>query len=74
MDIEIRTPSKLIFQGKAESVILPGEVGVFEVLPFHKRLLARLVKGSVNVDGKLFAIRRGVVKVDRETVIVIGEE
>ncbi|MCK5082467.1 MAG: hypothetical protein KAR31_06130, partial [Candidatus Omnitrophica bacterium] len=58
----------------AESVILPGDTGVFEVLSFHKRVLSRLLKGIIEVDGREFPIARGVAKVDRNNVMVVIEE
>ena len=70
----IRSPTKLIFEGTAESVIMPGEYGVFETLTFHKRLISRLLKGSIDVDGRLFPIQRGIAKVDRDSVTVIAEQ
>lgn len=73
LDVLILSPEKEIFEGKAESVSLPGEQGAFEVLPFHKNLLSRLLSGSVIVDGRVFSIRRGIVKVENNTVTVISE-
>ena len=73
-NILILTLDKVIFEGKGKSVILPGEKGVFEVLPYHKNLLTRLVKGPMVLDGRTFPIRRGVVKVGMNEVTVIVEE
>ena len=73
LDVLILSPEKEIFEGKAESVSLPGEQGTFEVLPFHKNLLSRLLSGSVIVDGRVFSIQRGIVKVNNNTVTVIFE-
>lgn len=73
LDVLILSPEKIIFEGKAESVILPGEQGTFELLSFHKNLLSRLLAGSVIVDGRIFSIRRGIVKVKDDTVIIVSE-
>lgn len=73
-DVLILTLDKVVFEGKAKSLILPGEQGVFEVLPYHKRLLTRLVKGPVVLDGNTFSITRGVAKVGLNDVTVIVEE
>jgi F-type H+-transporting ATPase subunit epsilon len=73
LDIVITSPRKIIFKGQAESIIFPGDNGVFEVLPFHKRLLSRLLSGQINVDGQLFPISRGVVKVERNKVTAVVE-
>ena len=73
MNVIVVDPTKVIFEGVAHSVILPGERGVFEVLPFHKNLLSRLVEGKVDIDGRFLSIRRGIVKVESDIVIVIVE-
>jgi len=72
-DVTILTPTKILFEGKAGNVILPGEQGVFEIMPFHKRMLSRLISGTVVVDEEVFPIRRGVVKVSQNKVTIIAE-
>jgi len=73
LDVVILNPEEIIFEGKAESVILPGEQGTFEILSFHKNLLSRLLSGSVIVDGRIFSIQRGIVKVKDNTVTIVSE-
>jgi F0F1-type ATP synthase epsilon subunit len=53
---------------------VPGEEGVFEVLPFHKRILSRLITGAVIVDEQSIPIRRGVIKANQNTVTIVLEE
>ncbi len=74
LNVTIINPTQVIFNGQAASVTLPGELGVFEVLPFHKRMMTRLLKGSVDVDGRLFEIMRGAVKIDRNEVTIVLEQ
>lgn len=74
LEVSFLSPRKTIFEGKAKTVILPGEEGVFEVLPFHKRLLSRLISGTVFIDEMGSPIRRGIVKVDQNKVTIIAEE
>jgi len=73
LDVVILSPEEIIFEGKAESVILPGEQGTLEILSFHKNLLSRLLSGSVIVDGRIFSIQRGIVKVKDNTVTIVSE-
>lgn len=73
-DVLIATLDRVVFEGKGRSLILPGENGVFEVLPFHKKLLSRLKAGPMVLDGTTFPISRGVVKVGPTDVTVIIEE
>lgn len=74
LEVVILTLQKILFEGKAKSVILPGEKGVFEVLPFHKPLLSRLFSGPVYIDAERFFIRRGIAKVELNKITVIVEE
>jgi len=73
MDVVVLTPQQVIFEGKAKSVKLPGENGVFEILAFHKRLLSRLISGMLYIDEQSFAIKRGAVKINQNEVVIILE-
>jgi len=55
-------------------VMLPGEQGVFEVLPFHKRLITRLISGTLVIDGRDFPVKRGIAKVEQNKLLVVIEE
>ena len=68
------SPRGVLFEGKAKSVIVPGEEGEFEVLPFHKRILSRLVSGKLRIDENQFPIQRGIIKVNQNNVTIIAEE
>jgi F0F1-type ATP synthase epsilon subunit len=74
LDVSVFSPKEIIFQGKAKSVMLPGEQGVFEVAPFHKPILSRLVSGTLFIDEQHFSVKRGIVKVFQNNVTVIIEE
>jgi len=74
LEVTVLSPQEVMFEGKAKSIILPGEEGVFEVLPFHKRILSRLISGRLFIDEQGFSIRRGIVKVNQNEVTIIVEE
>lgn len=75
LNVLVVTPIRVLFEGRAESVIFPGEEGVFEVLSYHKPLLSRLISGSLIIDHEhIFPIRRGVAGVNRNKATVIVEE
>lgn len=74
LDVMVISPEKVLFEGRARSVIFPGEQGVFEILPFHKPLLSRLVSGTLIIDGLTFAIHRGIVGLNHNKATVIVEE
>ncbi|MBU1124786.1 MAG: F0F1 ATP synthase subunit epsilon [Candidatus Omnitrophica bacterium] len=74
LDVSLISPKEIIFEGKAKSIILPGESGVFEVLPMHHRLLSRLVSGVLFIDEQSYRVRRGMVKVIQNKVTILIEE
>ncbi len=73
-DILIFSPEEKVLEGKASSLIVPGENGVFEILPYHKPVLSRIVGGDVIVDGRVYSIRRGLVGFNRNKATVIIEK
>lgn len=73
LDVSLLSPQEILFEGKAKTVILPGEEGVFEVLPLHRRLLSRLITGNLFIDERVFSIKRGIVKVNQNKVTIIVE-
>ena len=73
LEVTMLNSQDVLFEGMARSVIVPGEQGTFEVLPFHKRLLSRLVMGDVQIDESVFSIHRGVIKVNQNKVSIIAE-
>lgn len=74
LDVSIISPSEVVFEGKAKGLILPGEQGVFEVLPFCRRVLSILVSGKIVIDDKELPIRRGIVKAELNRVTAIIEQ
>jgi len=74
LDVVVATPEKIIFEGQAKSVVLPGERGVFEILSFHKPLMSRLINGRLTVDEQSFLIRRGIACVNANRAMIIVEE
>jgi len=76
LNLEIVTPSGLIFEGKALEVTLPGEEGEFGVLPHHASLTTLLKAGVVDVEKEdksveSIVVNWGVVQVDEEKVVVL---
>ena len=47
MNLEIVSPEKIIYSGKAESVTLPGLSGSFTILDRHAPIISALDKGIV---------------------------
>jgi len=72
-DIVIAKSEGVVFAGRAKSVILPGEQGIFEILPYHKPILSRLVTGNIIVDGQIFPITRGIVGFNNNKTTIVVE-
>ena len=73
LEITMLSPQETIFGGKAARVIMPGEYGVFEILPFHKKFMSRLLPGTIIIDEEHFPIYRGIVQVSDNQIMVIME-
>ncbi|MGO9740118.1 MAG: F0F1 ATP synthase subunit epsilon [Roseiarcus sp.] len=75
---ELVSPDKQIFNGAAESVLVPGSEGDFVVLPQHAPVMAALRPGVVAIDeggGKnsRFFVRGGFADVNPGGLIVLAE-
>ena len=69
----VLNPAETLFDGQARSITLPGEEGVFELLPYHKPIISRLISGTILVDDKSIPVRRGIVKFDNNKATIVVE-
>ena len=46
MKLDILTPQKTFFSGEVDSVTLPGNLGVFTILPDHAPMISSLRSGG----------------------------
>lgn len=76
MLLEIITPDRLVYEGEILSVTLQTAVGEITVLPGHIPLISILAPGAVTartVEGeKIFAVSRGTVEVDGDSVRLLA--
>ncbi len=75
--VEICAIDRASYRLEAHEVLLPGELGLFAVLPGHAPLVATLDIGTVRVrltsgETKLFAINGGLVRVFQDEVLVLS--
>ena len=71
----IITPTKVLFEGEAWSVFLPGATGEFEVLSLHKAIVSLLKQGSIVIDWKKeIPIKRGAMRMAGDEFVAIVEE
>ena len=78
LNLEIVTPSGVIFSGPVTEVTLPGEEGEFGVLPQHASLTTLLEAGVVDFvkedkNKESVVINWGHVQVDESKVIVLAD-
>jgi F0F1-type ATP synthase epsilon subunit len=73
LNVKCATPNEILFEGQASHMIVPGELGTLEICPLHKALVTRLLAGIMVVDGKVFQIQHGAVKVNQNDVTAIVE-
>jgi len=77
--IEICAPAFRPVTHEAESVIVPGEAGVFTVMPGHTPVLAALTSGVLVVresglQKKFYAVHGGFAEVREDTVRILADE
>ncbi len=76
MDVQIITPDKSLYDGKADLVTVPGTSGSIGILNNHAPLVSSLKKGDVKVilneKEKFFQINGGVIEVSKNKVVVLA--
>jgi F-type H+-transporting ATPase subunit epsilon len=74
MVLKIISAEKVVFEGDASSVTLPGEKGLFTVLPRHASLVSTLVKGKIKYAEaggvQELEIEGGIADIDHNVVSV----
>ena len=74
MVLKILSAEKILFEGEAASVTLPGEMGQFTVLPRHASLVSTLVKGKIKyseaTERHEIEVDGGIVDIDSDVVSV----
>jgi F-type H+-transporting ATPase subunit epsilon len=77
LSVEIVTPGKVAWAGKANDVQAPGELGEFGVLPGHIPFLTVLKPGIVTVrngDGvRRFEVGAGFAEAGPERVVILAD-
>lgn len=75
MQVEILTPDQTLFSGSADSVVLPGVNGSFQILENHAPIIANLGKGQVSITAsgntQQFEVNSGLVEVLKNKVVVL---
>lgn len=74
---EIVSQDRIVFQGDADMVVLPGKAGEMGILPHHSPVLSVLQFGVIRVRSKgeehFFTVAGGVVEVQPDQVTVLAD-
>ncbi len=73
IEVSVINQAQVIFEGVANSVVLPGDYGAFEVLPFHWPIVSLLKKGEIVIDDMGFPISRGIARFGEEKLVALVE-
>jgi len=76
LDVEIVTPHKVVYQGKAVSVTVPGSKGSFQVLYNHAPIVSTLDIGvtklvDVSDKVKIFATSNGFTEIHQNKISIL---
>ncbi|MFM8322625.1 MAG: ATP synthase F1 subunit epsilon [Chloroflexota bacterium] len=74
---EIVSQDRMVYEGDADMVIVPGEAGLMGILPRHAPLLSTLKYGllTVKTQGReeYFTVAGGVVEVQPDIITVLAD-
>lgn len=74
---EIVSQDRLVWEGNADIVVVPGESGEMGILPNHAPLLSTLKFGILKVrikgEEEVFAVAGGVIEVQPDLITVLAD-
>ena len=77
LHIVIVSPEKTIFDGKVESVTVPGSLGLCTVLPQHAPIISSLRNGNIEYvvqkEKQTYEIKGGFIEVNNNEVSICIE-
>ncbi len=75
--VEIVSQDRMVFEGDADIVIVPGEQGEMGILPNHAPLLSTLQFGILKVrlqgEEEDFAISGGIIEIQPDIITVLAD-
>ncbi len=75
LKVAVLNPKRTIYEGEARSVFLPGDLGEFEVLEFHRAIMSLLTKGDIIIDWtKVIPISKGIMRLRKDELVALVEE
>ena len=76
MKVIILSPEKQLYEAEVDRVVVPGEMGQFEVLENHAPIISTLVKGVVacfNAESYTIEIQSGFIECVNNTINICVE-
>ena len=78
MKLEILTAEKKLYEGRVNSITVPGSKGSFTILHNHAPVIATLDKGQVKIQpaeskSEVIDIEGGIIEVKKNTIIVLAD-
>lgn len=76
MKVIILSPEKKLYEAAVERLVVPGEMGQFEVLENHAPIISTLVKGTIYCYGAedyTFDIHSGFIEVANNVLNICVE-
>lgn len=75
LKVAIIAKDKVAYEGEAESIFVPTQTGIIQVLPEHMQLVSALADGELilktNSEEKKFKISGGVLEIRSKSNIII---
>jgi F-type H+-transporting ATPase subunit epsilon len=75
--VEIVSQDRMVYEGEADSVVVPGEAGEMGILPHHAPLLSTLKYGIIKVhigrEEEIFTVAGGVMEVQPDIVTILAD-
>ncbi len=73
--LSVMTPEALLYQNEVESVFLTGDLGEYELLPYHYPVLGILQQSNIIVNWKeSVPIKFGLIKFFANDCVILVEE
>ncbi len=75
LEVRVVTPDKIVYDGPADSLVIPGQDGYFGVLPNHAPMISLLDIGELKIRNEYqeyyYAIEGGFCEVRKNKVVVV---
>ncbi|MBC7319984.1 ATP synthase F1 subunit epsilon [bacterium] len=75
LEVKVITPDRIVYEGLADSLVIPGKDGYFGVLPNHAPMLSALDIGELKIRNEFqeyyYAIDGGFCEVRKNKVMIV---